>query len=134
MAAVTGVTTDLGQEVLLDLDEFVRAPSFIRYKGQLHEIFEPSVDGYLKILLLKRRYLRDNQGVEDEYIQVQQAAGLVSSSVPSIPMEDLMKMGMAKLMKITEAIEKATNAPDATEEATGTKGEGDDDQSALSMS
>lgn len=96
-------------DVILDLDELVQTPKYIKYKGELHQILEPSVDVYLKVLLLKRRYLRDNAGVEDEYIQVQQAAQLVSGSIPTIPLEDFMKMGMAKLMKITEKIGEATD-------------------------
>lgn len=103
-------------DVILDLDELVQTPKFIRYKGQRHVILEPSVDIYLKILLLKRRYLRDNAGVEDEYIQVQQAAQLVAGSIPTIPIEDFMAMGMAKLMRITEKIGEATDISPKTED------------------
>jgi hypothetical protein len=97
----------LPNEVLLDLDELVRTPHYIRYKGEDHVIHEPSVESYLKILLAKRKHLRESGGVDDEYVQVQQAAGLVIDAIPTIPRDDLLKMGIAKLMLITDAIQKA---------------------------
>lgn len=114
------------QDVLLDLDEMVRTPHYIKYKGQLHLILEPSVDSYLKILLAKRKHLRENGGTEDEYVQVQQAAGLVVDSIPTIPRDDLLKMGMAKLMLITDAIQKAgepDSPPDETQSPNDEKSE-----------
>ena len=113
-AKITSLTAQ--DDVILDLDELVQTPKFIRYKGNRHQILEPSVDIYLKILLLKRRYLRDNAGVEDEYIQVQQAAQLVAGSIPTIPLEDFMAMGMAKLMRITEKIGEATDIAPKTDD------------------
>lgn len=101
-------STDTQDEVLLDLDAIVQTPKYIMYKKVKHEIVEPSVEGYLQILLIKRVELRSNQGVEDEYVQVKQAAALVHNSIPSIPTEELLKLGMAKLMKLTEAIQEAS--------------------------
>jgi len=111
-------------DILLNLDDVVSEDQYVQFKGAKHLIQAPSVEAYLVLLLAKRKFLRENGGVEDEYIQAQQAISLITSCIPTIPGDEVKKMSLQKLQKLTVVIEAATgNNDEVVEEAKDTKGE-----------
>lgn len=108
------------EEILLDLDDIVSDPKYVKFGGVLHEIQVPDVEGYLALLLLRRRMLKENGGEEDEYTNVRQAIQMIHASIPTIGVDKLNKMRIEKIMKLTDAIQQATGELNPTASDTST--------------
>ena len=126
------------EEILLDLDDIVSDPKYVKYNGQLHQIQVPDVEAYLALLMLRRRMLKESGGEEDEYVNVRQAIQMIHASIPTIPIEKLNKMKIEKIMKLTDAIQQATGDLVPNANATGgtspNDGAGDNESASSSLS
>lgn len=116
-ATITPISSAVSapDDILLDLDDVVSVPKYVRFGGELHQIQAPDVEGYLALLLIRRRMIKENGGEEDEYTNVRQAIQMIHASIPTIPVEKLNKLRIEKIMLLTDAIQKATGdlVPDA---------------------
>lgn len=107
--SLNGTTvSETEDDVLLDLDDVVNEPKYVKFGGIKHEIQVPDVEGYLALLLLRRRMLKENGGEEDEYTNVRQAIQMIHASIPTIGVDKLNKMKIEKIMLLTNVIQQAT--------------------------
>ncbi|MFW6855389.1 hypothetical protein ACODYM_29280 [Burkholderia gladioli] len=98
---------------ILDLDKLVPAARFIKHNGVEHKIDEMTVDNFLETTAAAERL----KGEQSMAVQVAATIAMIQRSVPSWPAEELRKLPLENLQKVTafirgDDVEGAEAAPE----------------------